>query len=368
MEWLAAGESGAQEGEVSQASHRSQRSYGISEKRLPKSVIQTYDRYREHKELGDEMRLATMSNLAIKHDIQATHTAKGNQEWHKRQQAQRDIRKQRQAILVSRFEESTKLQGDKALWRGKVEEMKQQAKDWGKEMSAIEKKRLALMDTKEEETAEMLRLEGSAMKIELSEGAKAVRAHLYETKKKMRDAVKESTERRVAAAAAQVARDRVLSGQAVREVQKAGREIVKGEKAQYLTMAQQSQADTLALRAKIKEVSRREFRRRKKMADEIRDEDYSGVAGDQYYKELHDREVQAAEIYSQRYGGEEEGEGWNGSPLEKLHDAARWAKHIIGRSIWGPDELNSSVAEVEATWKYTTYNAQRHVPMQTGTR
>ena len=350
------------EGEASQVS---QRGYGVSTNRLRKSTLQTYETYRQHKEVGDNVRMEANENRAARQEQEAKRIARGRQEWENRQKAREEVRRARHAVLVARFEQSDKLHEEKAAIRERVDSMKQQAKDWGREMALIEKVRVSKADNAEKENAKQLRLESSQMRLELSQGAKNVRQHLVDTKRRMAASVRQARDTRVAAATAQVARDKILSGKAVREEAKDAKAVRESQAAQYLEFARASQAETAALRAKIKEVSRREFRRRKEQADRVREEDYSGVAGDRYYDELEEKARKAADIYAQRFGGENEGADWSTSPIGKLHEAARWAKDIIGSSIWGVHE--KSVAEEESKWKYTSYGAG-YVSQATGTR
>ena len=53
------------------------------------------------------------------------------------------------------------------------------------------------------------------------------------------------------------------------------------------------------------------------------------------------RKEGAAEVYAQRWAGGEEWkeltDEWHGSPLERLHQAARWAYDGISHRVWSPD-------------------------------
>ena len=62
---------------------KSHRSYGVSENRLPKSVIQTYETYRQHKQVGDQMRMETDANRAARQEHEAKLLLRGRREWEK---------------------------------------------------------------------------------------------------------------------------------------------------------------------------------------------------------------------------------------------------------------------------------------------
>lgn len=292
-----------------------------------------YQSWREKTAMGDEIRRERKEHEQRKKELHAEFLGRAQVLASQRQHQTRTMRKvaaHRESRIAARGRE---LKAQEMEWeqRKRAEKKRHEAKI--KKRVAEARGLDSRLDQAEEAQDAWERQEANVMKLHIADALKATREERMSARRELVNSVRDGSRQALYEVGQRSHREATARAQEKRNEQAFRRQQKEAFDREYLADARVHAATRQVTRAKVR--SSVDSMQRQKLADAQRIRSWSATEWD--LKTVADgiisRKKQVAEAYATRYVSSEAADEWMGSPLHRLHAAARFAMETATKAV-----------------------------------
>ena len=301
-----------------------------------------YKNYLEKNEMGNETREQRKANEQRRKELKEAFMHRGQERIERRASQTRAMKKNLANRERSIAERGRALKAQEAEWEERKNKDKRRHEAKMKKLVTEARGLDSRLDASEEAQDAAERHEANMMRLQISEALKMSRDERTSARRLMATSVRESSRQAVQEAGARTQREAMTRAKEHREEQAMRRFLKEQSEAEYLAEARANRDKAFASRATAKSSVSSMQRQKNADADRIRSWADTEWNFEDTAVNIINRKRQVAEQYSTRYVSSDMASEWMGSPLQKLHAAARHAMETATKVMGGSPPKSAS--------------------------